>query len=274
MNPWAVDAGCPRTCAVRPATRVGPAEEALRYAAVARELGRSLLLGERLAGDAAPRVQARRVLRALGVDLEAALAPLSVPGTDTGTLIVANHISWLDVVALLAVEPVSFVAKKEIGRWPVVGTLARRMGTQFIDREGGRRELPLMVGELAKTLASGRSVLVFPQATTWCSVGSGRFRRAAFQAAVDAGVPVRPVTVAYRQGGAASTAAAFLADEGFGGSLRRVALARGLTVRVSAHAPLHGHDRKMLAAQAWAAVCAGDDAVAEAAGEHGRVALS
>ncbi|MFD9076678.1 lysophospholipid acyltransferase family protein [Streptomyces lasiicapitis] len=258
MNPWAVDAGCPRSCAVRPPSRVGPAETAGRYAALARELTRSLLLGERLAGDVAPRVQARRVLRALGVELEAAHVPLSVPGADTGTLIVANHISWLDVVALLAVEPVSFVAKKEVGRWPVVGTLARRLGTQFIDREGGRRELPLMVGELAKTLASGRSVLVFPQATTWCSVPAGRFRRAAFQAAVDAGVPVRPVTVVYRQDGRASTSAAFLGDEGFGRSLRRVAVARGLTVRVTTHTPLYGNDRKTLAAGAWAAVCTGE----------------
>ncbi|MER7348749.1 lysophospholipid acyltransferase family protein [Streptomyces aurantiacus] len=258
MNPWAVDAGCPRSCAVRPVRRVGPAVAAGRYAALARELTRSLLLGERLAGDVAPRVQARRVLRALGVALEAGRWPLSVPASDAGTLIVANHISWLDVVALLAVEPVSFVAKKEVGRWPVVGTLARRMGTQFIDREGGRRELPLMVGELAKALASGRSVLVFPQATTWCSVSAGRFRRAAFQAAVDAGVAVRPVTVGYRQGGTVSTSAAFLGDEGFGGSLRRVAVARGLTVRVTAHPPLYGNDRKSLAAGAWAAVCAGE----------------
>ncbi|WP_241845091.1 lysophospholipid acyltransferase family protein [Streptomyces silvensis] len=261
MNPWAVDAGCPRTCAVRPAARVGPLGALPRYAALARELTRCLALGERLAGDAAPRAQARRVLDALGVRLETPSArpgPLSVPGSDRGTLIVANHISWLDVVALLAVEPVSFVAKKEVGRWPVVGTLARRMGTQFIDREGGRHALPLMVGELAKTLASGRSVLVFPQATTWCSVSSGRFRRAAFQAAVDAGAAVRPVTVAYRVGGRASTSAAFLGDEGFGGSLRRVVATRGLTVRVTAHAPLYGEDRRTLAAGAWAAVSAGE----------------
>ncbi|WP_225882241.1 lysophospholipid acyltransferase family protein [Streptomyces aureocirculatus] len=258
MNPWAVDAGCPRSCAVRPAARVGPAGAGLRYAALARELIRCLALGGRLGEGVAPRIQARRVLGALGVELEAPTAPLSAPGSPRGTLIVANHISWLDVVALLAVEPVSFVAKKEVGRWPVVGTLARRLGTQFIDRDGGRHALPLMVGELAGTLASGRSALVFPQATTWCSVSSGRFRRAAFQAAVDAGAAVRPVTVAYRVGGTTSTSAAFLGDEGFGGSLRRVAAACGLTVRITAHAPLYGDDRRTLAAGAWAAVSAGE----------------
>ncbi|MGA4843329.1 lysophospholipid acyltransferase family protein [Streptomyces sp. G45] len=257
MNPWAVDAGCPRSCAVAPADRVSPAEAARRYAGLARVLGHSLRLGEGLADSDTPRVQARRVLRALGVGLEAGPVPLSVPGADVGTLVVANHISWLDVVALLAVEPVSFVAKREVARWPVVGTFARRMGTQFIDREGGRRALPLMVGELAKSLAAGRTVLVFPQATTWCSVSGGRFRRAAFQAAVDAGAAVRPVTVGYRQGGEVSTAAAFLGDEGFGGALRRVVAARGLSVRVTAHPPLYGGDRKGLAEGAWAVVCRG-----------------
>ncbi|MFD9909199.1 lysophospholipid acyltransferase family protein [Streptomyces sp. NPDC059063] len=257
MNPWAVEAGCPRSCALPPAARVAPAEAARRYAELAYVLGRSLGMGERLADGDTPRVQARRVLRALGVGLDAGPVPLTVPGAGVGTLVVANHISWLDVVALLAVEPVSFVAKREVGRWPVVGTFARRMGTQFIDREGGRRELPLMVGELAKALAAGRSVLVFPQATTWCSAGGGRFRRAAFQAAVDAGAAVRPVTVEYRLGGVGSTAAAFLGDEGFGGSLRRVVAARGLRVRVAAHAPLYGSERKGLAAGAWAAVSGG-----------------
>ncbi|MCI3929153.1 lysophospholipid acyltransferase family protein [Streptomyces sp. AN091965] len=254
MNPWSVDAGCPRTCALRADSRVGAVGAARRYAALGHELGRSLALGERLADGDAVRVRARRVLGALGVRLDAGPVPLTVPGGGAGTLVVTNHISWLDVVALLAVEPVAFVAKREVGRWPVVGALARRLGTQFIDREGGRRELPLMVEELAKTLAQGRSVLVFPQATTWCSISGGRFRRAAFQAAVDAGAAVRPVTVAYEAGGAGSTTAAFLGDEGFGTSLRRVVRARGLSVRVLAHAPLYGSDRKGLAEEAWTAV--------------------
>ncbi|MFF9896065.1 lysophospholipid acyltransferase family protein [Streptomyces longispororuber] len=254
MNPWAVDAGCPRSCAERAAVRVDAAEAARRYAALAREVGGALALGERLADGDTARARARRVLRALGVRLDAGPVPLRVPGGGAGTLVVANHVSWLDVVALLAVEPVAFVAKREVGRWPVVGTLARRLGTRFIDREGGRRELPLMVRELAGTLADGHTVLVFPQATTWCSPSGGRFRRAVFQAALDAGVPVRPVTVTYRLGRAESTVPAFLGDEGFGASLGRVVSARGLSVRVEAHAPVHGADRKELAQAAWAAV--------------------
>lgn len=135
----------------------------------------------------------------------------------------------------------------------MVGTLARRIGTRFIDR-GAVRELPSVVAELAASLRSGRSVLVFPQATTWCTVSGGRFRRAAFQAAVDAGAPVRPMTVDYLQRGAPSTVAAFLGGDDFTTSLRRVAAARGLSVRVTAHPALRGTDRRTLAAEARAAV--------------------
>ncbi|MFK8846257.1 lysophospholipid acyltransferase family protein [Streptomyces sp. Ac-502] len=165
--------------------------------------------------------------------------------------------SWLDIPALLAVEPVTLLAKREIGDWPLVGALARRAGTRFIDRDNPRH-LPATVASLADLLRSGRSVAAFPQATTWCSVAYGAFRRATFQAALDAGAPVRPVTIAYEQQGLPSTVAGFLGDEEFLSSVRRVVGARGLTVRVTVHPPLlphsGAHDRRALAERARAAV--------------------
>ncbi|NBE56750.1 lysophospholipid acyltransferase family protein, partial [Streptomyces boluensis] len=181
------------------------------------------------------------------------------PGTPSthGTLVVANHISWLDVVALLACEPVALVAKREVGRWPVVGPLARRIDTCFIDR-GSLRALPQAVDRVREFLAAGRTVAVFPQGTTWCTAAGGTFRRALFQAAVDARVPVRPVTLDYVQHGTPSTVAGFLGDDGFVPSLHRVARADGLTVRIRAHAPLAstgpGVDRRVLAAAAQESV--------------------
>ncbi|MFF1694962.1 lysophospholipid acyltransferase family protein [Streptomyces sp. NPDC058257] len=257
MSPGgAVAALCTPACVTRSAPRVPSAEIARRYAALAYEIGLGVAQGERLAEPRTLRARARGILGALGVRLEEGPRRLTADGvrrTRPGTLIVANHISWLDVVSLLAVEPVTVLAKREVGGWPVIGALARRAGTQFIDRDG-LRQLPHVVAELASTLRSGRSVLVFPQATTWCSVPGGRFRRATFQAAADAGAPVRPVTIRYYQHGTRSTTAAFLGDETFGASLHRVARARALTVRVTAHAPLHGSDRRELAAAAQAAV--------------------
>ncbi|MEU7583994.1 lysophospholipid acyltransferase family protein [Streptomyces sp. NPDC041068] len=254
-SPWTVDRGCPASCAVEPDPRVPLGELTRRYAALTYTLTRAVARGDRLAEPRVLRAEARAVLGALGVRLEVARAArLSARDRGVGTLVVANHISWLDVVALLAVDPVSVLAKREVGRWPVIGTLARRVGTRFIDRDGSPRRLPCAVAELARDLRGGTSVLVFPQATTWCSIAGGDFRRAAFQAAVDAGAPVRPVTVEYRQGGAAVTAAAFLGEEDFTASLRRVAAASGLTARVTVHDPLIGADRRALAEAARRAV--------------------
>ncbi|MFF8789605.1 lysophospholipid acyltransferase family protein [Streptomyces sp. NPDC015125] len=164
------------------------------------------------------------------------------PGdTGPGTLIVVNHISWLDILALLAVEPVTLLAKREVGTWPVVGGLARRAGTHFIDRTSPRR-LQHTVREVSELLGSGRSVAVFPQATTWCTADRGGFRRATFQAALDAGAPVRPVTLGYTQQGLPSTVAAFCGEDTFAASLRRVLAARALTVRVTAHPVLNAAD--------------------------------
>ncbi|MFH8613032.1 lysophospholipid acyltransferase family protein [Streptomyces sp. NPDC018029] len=270
MTPWTVDRGCPASCAADPDPRVPLGELARRYAGLTYALTRSVARGDRLAEPATLRAEARAVLGALGVSLEVAGGerlssrprprPRSRPRSresGVGTLVVANHVSWLDVVALLAVEPVNVLAKREVGQWPVIGALARRVGTRFIDRDGGVRELPRVVAELADALRAGASVLVFPQATTWCSAEGGRFRRAAFQAAVDAGAPVRPVTVEYHQSGVPTTAAAFLGAEEFTASLRRVASARRLGVRVTAHAPLWGTDRRELAAAAQQAVMCG-----------------
>ncbi|MET8681261.1 lysophospholipid acyltransferase family protein [Streptomyces sp. NPDC004647] len=255
MNPWAVESLCTPACATDAAPRVSLGERVRRYASLTCALSRGVSVGGRLAEPGVLRTRARAVLRALGVRLEAGTEPLRVPGCagGTGTLIVANHISWLDVISLLAVEPVALLAKREVGRWPVIGTLARRSGTRFIDRDRVR-ELPKVIESLASMLHAGRSVMVFPQATTWCSVSGGRFRRATFQAAVEAGAPVRPVTIDYYQNGTPSTVAGFLGDEDFGASLRRVVGAGGLAARVTAHRPLFGADRRTLAAEARAAV--------------------
>ncbi|WP_070013010.1 lysophospholipid acyltransferase family protein [Streptomyces abyssalis] len=231
-----------------------------RYAALAAAVSRAMAAGGRIAEPQALQRHARAVLDGLGIGLEAA-GPLRVPGTVTGTLVVANHTSWLDVVALLAVEPVPLIAKREVAAWPVVGGLARRTGTWFIDREA-LRELPCVVRDLAARLRDGETVAVFPQATTWCTAPGGPFRRATFQAALDAGAPVRPVAVDFTREGRSSTAAAYVGDDTFASSLRRVAATDALGARVRVCAPLwpYGHDRRSLAAAAHGAVsasCAG-----------------
>jgi len=176
----------------------------------------------------------RVLLRACGVRLVVLGDALSVetgPG-GRGTLVAANHVSWLDIPALMAVDLVRVLAKSDVRRWPVVGVLARRAGTVFIDRERLRR-LPVTVAEIAAALRRGHTVAVFPEGTTWCGRTTGRFYPATLQAAVDAGAPVRPVVIRYRlPDGSPTTLPAFVGDDTLLASLRRVLGARRIVAEV------------------------------------------
>lgn len=201
------------------------------------------------------------VLRAIGARLEIhGDATLGVPadgGPHRGALVVDNHVSWLDIVAVNAVRPMRSVAKSEIATWPVVGSLASRAGTVYLDR-GSLRALPGTVAELAGALRGGALVNACPEGTTWCGLGLGRFRPALFQAAIDGGVPVLPIVVRYRlAGGQTTTWPAFVGDETLVDSVRRTARLRGLVVEVHVLpeiAPGRARDRAHLAALAEAAV--------------------
>jgi len=215
----------------------------LRLLTAAAVLIGGLLLAPLLRGAAIPAI-ARALLAALGVRLVwRGRAP------KPGSLLVANHVSWLDVLALLAVTPVRLVAKREVGTWPAVGALARRSGAIFVDRTRPK-SLPATVGEVTAALRAGRSVAVFPEGTTFCGAERGRFRPALFQAAVNAGAPVVPISIRY-----ASPSASFIGDDTLWSSVRRVAALRGLTVTLVGSPGLRpepGADRRVLARAAQA----------------------
>ncbi|MER7414915.1 lysophospholipid acyltransferase family protein [Streptomyces cacaoi] len=267
-GPWAAWSPCTAACAGADGPPVPWPRAVRRAGAFAGVLAGALADGTRLGRPDLLRRRARQVLDALGVRLRTRSTALSAGGR-TGTLLVANHISWLDVLAVLAVEPVAVLAKREVGTWPVVGRLVRAAGTLFIDRER-LRELPASVAELTAHLRAGRSVLVFPQGVTWCGGAGGAFRPAAFQAALDAAAPVRPLTLGYSRASVPSTAAAFVGEDTFGASLARVLRTDGLTVSLRAHPPLLPEpgtdDRRALAARAQAAVAATEDGARRADG--------
>ncbi|MFD3531055.1 lysophospholipid acyltransferase family protein [Streptomyces sp. NPDC058664] len=190
----------------------------------------------------------RAVARAFGVRVRYEGTP---PATGP-LLVVANHVSWLDIPLIAAVLPGRMVAKSEVRRWPVLGTIAALGGTLFIDRDG-LRALPGTVRAMTGVLAGGGRVIVFPEGSTWCGRAGGRFRPAAFQAALDAGCAVQPVRIDYRPAGAA----AYVADDPLGSSLWRVVSARRLTAVVRVPEPLQGlrhPNRRTLAAAAQRAV--------------------
>ncbi|GAA2377769.1 lysophospholipid acyltransferase family protein [Nonomuraea africana] len=273
MSPWFPSSPCTTArCVDVPMRAAGPLRRALR--ALAAVL---VVLVGLPAARLAPRTARRRVtmlwsralLRALGVRIEvrqgfaffagaadpaSSVAPDPVASGPEARLVVANHISWLDPLVVAATMPCRLVAKSEVGSWPVVGGLANGSGALPIARDS-LLGLPGAVARIADVLRSGESVAAFPEGTTWCGRGSGTFKPAVFQAALDAGVPVTPVALAYRESsGPRTTAPAYVGDDTLAASLLRVIAVRRLVVEVTVLPPVTASGRRELADLAEAAV--------------------
>lgn len=169
----------------------------------------------------------RILLRALGIRLHHRGGI-----RDGSALVVANHVSWIDILVIAATAPVVPVAKCEVADWPLIGALARRAGTVFVQRRPGR-QLPGSVAQITATLRRGHRVLIFPEATTSCGGPPSAFHRAGFQAAVDAAVPVLPVAIGYTDDqGRPTTSVAFVGDDDLLTSVWRVLRAGSLVADV------------------------------------------
>jgi 1-acyl-sn-glycerol-3-phosphate acyltransferase len=196
---------------------------------------------------------ARNMLEGIGVELRIEGAPIA-----SGALILANHISWLDVLVIASLTPAMFVAKSEVRRWPAIGWLAARAETLFLRRASGRSLLAVK-NRIAKLLLEGRSVALFPEATTTEGETVLPFRSGMLQAAVDGDRPVQAIALAYRdEHGGRSAAAAFVDGTSLWRSILAICAAGRVTVCVAIAAPLApaGRTRKTLARQARGAVAA------------------
>ena len=118
----------------------------------------------------------------LDVCAECAAPPGSHP--QEPRLIAANHVSWLDILAFCSVEPVCFLAKREIGAWPLISTFARLQETVFVDRQR-RHAIPSTNAAMAQRMLSGRPMLLFPEATTGDGTALRKFHSSHFAAARD-----------------------------------------------------------------------------------------
>ena len=127
----------------------------------------------------------------IGIDIQVHGTPAQPPA-----FVVSNHISWIDILIISSVLPISFLSKAEIRDWPVIGTLAAKAGTLFINR--GSKNGAAEAIELMKTkLTAGQSVASFPEAKTTHGFEVHRFHPRLFAAAVDTGVLVQPVALRY-----------------------------------------------------------------------------
>lgn len=171
-------------------------------------------------------------------------------------LVVANHVSWLDIFVLNATGPLYFVSKAEVSGWPGIGALARITGTLFIRRD--RREAAAQADQFRARLQAGHRMLLFPEGTSTDGRRVLPFKPTLFAGAGDE-VGVQPVSLVYEPpAGAPPEFYAWVGDTGFGEHLLAVlARWRQGRVRVVVHAPLDRAEvvgRKALAAAAEAEV--------------------
>jgi 1-acyl-sn-glycerol-3-phosphate acyltransferase len=145
-------------------------------------------------------------------------------------LIVANHISWLDIFVLNAQHSSRFVAKSELARWPVVGRLIRGAGTLFIER-ARRHDTERVNRSAADALKAGDAIVVFPEGTTTDGSTVLKFHGSLLQPIVDAQGHLLPVAIRYHDGaGTRSLAPEYAGDTSFATSFWRVCGERRLAV--------------------------------------------
>ncbi|AEQ53388.1 lysophospholipid acyltransferase family protein [Pelagibacterium halotolerans] len=133
-------------------------------------------------------------LVAFGLGLRVSLA--GQPLAKGPVLIVANHIGWLDIVAVASKLPVSFVAKSEVARWPVIGTFARLHRTIFVDRTR-RTDTRRTAAEMSARIAQDVPVLLFAEGTSGIGTHVLPFRSALMGAALQDGARIQPLAIAY-----------------------------------------------------------------------------
>jgi 1-acyl-sn-glycerol-3-phosphate acyltransferase len=190
---------------------------------------------------------ARAMLVILGIELRVT----GNPPQRGPVLLVANHISWLDILVMHAARHCRFVSKHEVRDWPLVGTLATGGGTLYIER-ASRRDAMRVVHHMAEALQAGDILAVFPEGTTSDGTQLLPFHANLLQAAVVVDAPVQPVALTFRdtRTGAISQAARYVGDDTLVGSVWGL-LASDPVVAVVAYGQpqqARGRDRR-----AWAA---------------------
>lgn len=189
---------------------------------------------------------AREFIALLAIKLEAPLWPQQ----HGPVLLVANHISWIDIVVLLATSPCRLVSKADVHHWPLIGPMAAAMGTVFIERES-RRDAMRVVHHMAEAFREDAVLAVFPEGTT----GDGRevlpFHGNLLQAAIATDTPVQPLALRYEDAatGEISLAPAYIGDDSLLQTLWRTLRTPGLQVRLQAGVPesAQGRERRQWA---------------------------
>ena len=164
------------------------------------------------------------------------------PPAQGPVLLVANHISWLDILVMHASRHCRFVSKSDIKKWPFVATLADGGGTMYLERES-RRDAHRVVAQMAERLRAGDILAVFPEGTTGDGITLKPFHANLIQAAIEAQVPAQPVALKFidAASGKPSFAPSYVDDETLVGSIWRTLTAPPLMAVVT-FGSAHSHE--------------------------------
>ncbi len=186
------------------------------------------------------RAWAAHLSRAFGIE-----AIVETPMPAAGALIVSNHRSYLDICATMAQMPLSFTAKAELERWPIMGWAARTGGTVFVDRSSPEsRDRTRQI--IRERLDRGLSMVVFPEGTTFEGPGLLEFRPGIFRLAAEGGFPIVPAAIWYEE-----REDAWVGDDTFVGHFLRVFKKPVMRVHVAYGPPITGTDPEDLRVRAW-----------------------
>ena len=194
----------------------------------------------------------RRILDILNIRMEI-VAEAPAP---TGCLIVANHISWLDIFAINAFRPAAFISKSEVRHWPFIGWLSARNDTIFLHR--GSRGHAREINELIDArLNKGQDIALFPEGMTTDGSHLRPFHAALLQPAVETAKPLLPLALSYHDpDGEPSLAPAYAGDTTLIQCFSAILACRSLTVRITATPLIEstGKNRRELAQLARTAI--------------------
>jgi len=163
------------------------------------------------------------------------------------TLFVSNHISWLDILILGSIMPIHFLSKHEVKTMPVVGWLATRAGTLYIQR-GNKRSASESSSEITAALNQQHNSLIFAEGTT-TDGHIKKFHSRMMQSAIDAHAMVQPIAIFYPVKNPETNrteinpVTLFLGDTTIGESFDRITRAPRIDVEVHFLKPIHSKDK-------------------------------
>lgn len=182
-----------------------------------------------------------RLMRILRVRVQVQGVP---PGLDThNVMLVSNHVSWVDIYLLNSVRPARFVSKSDVRQWPVIGWVAWKTGTFFINR-AKRHDTARVNHEMSDALSKGACVAVFPEGTTSHGDVLLPFHASLFQPCIHSESKVWPVALRYRHAdGSLNREVSYVGEVSFGESFSRVVGQPEIYAELVFAPPIHSHGR-------------------------------